>query len=92
MGDITRRMRLYHRAYFLASQGLPDRTKAVVPNISTRLDEAVWEQIRRGETDANKIAAVAVTKVFAPIAYTIYAPPMRKPRTSSASQILKRAG
>jgi len=41
MGEITRRIALYNRAYFLAWQGLPDRTKALSPTLSQSLDAAV---------------------------------------------------
>ena len=91
MGAITRRMALYNRVYFLACQGLPDRTKALVPDILARLDEAIWAQIRGGETEATTIAATAVKEIFGPVAYTIYAPPIRRPRPSAAPRIVRRA-
>jgi hypothetical protein len=64
MGEITRKVSLYNRAYFLAWQGLPDRTKARIPNIAQGLDKVIREQLRKGETDATKIAARAVNQVF----------------------------
>jgi len=78
MGEITRRIALYNRAYFLAWQGIPDRTKALSPTLSQSLDAAVRSQIWNGETEATKIAAAAVKKVFGPLAHTIYAPPLRR--------------
>src|SRR4051794_6635459 len=80
MGEITRRITLYNRAYFLAWQGLPDRTKALTPSISQSLDAAIRSQIRAGETEATKIAATAVNKVFGPLVHTIYAPPVWRRR------------
>jgi hypothetical protein len=90
MGEITRRISLYNRAYFLAWQGLPDRTKALTPNISRSLDTAVRSQIRDGETEATKIAANAVNKVFGPLAHTIYAPPIRRRGPTRFRGALKR--
>ncbi len=77
MGQIARRVALYNRAYFLAWQGLPERTKAATPDISDRLDEAVRQQIRCGRTDPIQVAAAAVREVFPPLGHTVYAPPRR---------------
>jgi hypothetical protein len=90
MGEITRRITLYNRAYFLAWQGLPDRTKALVPDVSQSLDTAVRAQICNGEAEATKIAAAAVNKVFGPLAHTIYAPPIRRHRPTPFRRVLKR--
>jgi hypothetical protein len=92
MGEITRRIELYNRSYFLAWQGIPDRTKALFPNISQSLDTAVRVQIRDGATEVTKIAAVAVKQVFGPLAHTIYAPPTRRHRPTTSGQPLRRVG
>jgi hypothetical protein len=92
MGEITRKVSLYNRAYFLAWQGLPDRTKARIPNIAQGLDKVIREQLRKGETDATKIAARAVNQVFGPLAYTIFAPPIRQFRPTRPCQTFSRAG
>jgi hypothetical protein len=91
MGDIARRITLYNRTYVLAWQGLPERTKALVPNIARQLDEAIWPQIRAGKTEVTTIAATAVMKVFGPVAYTIYAPPVGRPRRSPSPLRFRRA-
>jgi hypothetical protein len=83
MGEITRRVALYNRAYFLAWQGLPERTRVTTSDISARLDEAVRAQIRCGRTDPVQVAASAVREVFPPLGHTIYAPP-RRPRPLTA--------
>jgi hypothetical protein len=90
MGEITLKVSLYNRAYFLAWQGVPDRTKTWIPNIAAGLDKAIREQIRKGETEATKIAARAVNQIFGPFAYTVFAPPIRHSRRSR--QTVSRAG
>jgi hypothetical protein len=91
MGDIARRIALYNRTYVLAWQGLPERTKALVPNISRQIDEVIWAQIRGGKTEITMIAATAVKTVFGPVAYTIYAPPVGRPRHSQSPHMFRRA-